>query len=79
MRQAMMRTPTRRRLLQITAALAGLGIGPGLPKPLHWRWTGSALGAAAALDLYHKDRARAERLIAWVVSEPGRPPRAPAA
>lgn len=64
-----MRTPTRRRLLQITAALAGLGVGPALPEPLRYRWTGSALGAAAALDLYHTDRAQAERLVARVAAE----------
>ena len=64
-----MRIPTRRRFLQITAGLAVLGAGPAIPERLHHRWTGSALGAAAALDLRHTDRARAERLVAQVVAE----------
>ena len=64
-----MRTPTRRRFLQITAGLAVLGAGPVIPERLHHRWTGSALGATAALDLRHTDRALAERLVARVVAE----------
>ena len=50
-------------------AIGGLGAGPAIPERLHHRWTGSALGAAAALDLRHTDRARAERLVAQVVTE----------
>jgi len=69
LRQARMRDPTRRRLLQITAGMAAMGIGPAVPKDRHYRWTGSALGAAAAIDLYHADRARATRLIEQVVAE----------
>lgn len=67
-----MHTPTRRRFLQITAGLAVLGAGPAIPERLHHRWTGSALGATAALDLRHTDRALAERLVARVVAEVGR-------
>ena len=64
-----MRSPTRRRLLQITAGLAALGAGPAIPRHLHHRWTGSALGAGATLDLYHTDRVRASRLVTQVVAE----------
>ena len=67
--QARMRDPTRRRLLQITAGMAALGIGPAAPEGRHYRWTGSALGAAAAIDLYHADRTRATRLLEQVVAE----------
>ena len=69
MRQARMRDPTRRRLLQITAGMAAMGVGPAVPAGRHYRWTGSALGAAAAIDLYHADRARATRLLEQVVAE----------
>ncbi|MFO1048476.1 MAG: FAD:protein FMN transferase [Geminicoccaceae bacterium] len=64
-----MRTPTRRRLLQVSAGLASLGVGPAVPGRLRYRWTGSALGAAASLDLYHDDRAEAARLVARMVAE----------
>lgn len=65
----MMRAPQRRRFLQITAGLAALGIGTSAPERLRYRWTGSALGATAALDLYHVDPARAKRLVAQTVAE----------
>ena len=68
MRSGRMRTPTRRRLLQVSAGLASLGVGPAVPGRLRYRWTGPALGAAASLDLYHDDRAEAARLVARMVA-----------
>ena len=65
----MMRAPGRRRFLQITAGLAALGIAPATPERLRYRWTGSALGASAALDLYHTDPTQAARLVARTVAE----------
>ncbi len=61
---------TRRRMIAVTAA--ALALGPrGVPaepmRPVEWR--GRALGADAALRLFHPDRAAARRLIARSVAE----------
>ncbi|HMU50639.1 MAG TPA: FAD:protein FMN transferase [Geminicoccaceae bacterium] len=56
-------------MLQITAGLTALGAGPAVPEARHFRWTGSALGAVASLDLRHTDRRRALRLVELMVAE----------
>ena len=70
----MAREITRRRVILIAAAAAGLGCLPlpaaraaGAPQPAVWY--GTALGAKATIRLYHPDRAAAERLIARCVAE----------
>jgi thiamine biosynthesis lipoprotein len=58
-------TITRRRFIGISAAAAGLSLQPlraaTQVAPVTWR--GVALGAAASLQIYHQDRAFAEKLI----------------
>ncbi|MCB1882911.1 MAG: FAD:protein FMN transferase [Geminicoccaceae bacterium] len=60
----------RRRLLQITAALAVTLPLPGsaAPPPLV-RWRGAVLGAEATIALAHRDEAAARRLITGCVDE----------
>ncbi len=62
---------TRRRLLQITAAVAGAGLLPASAAtrmaPLVGR--GSAFGAAATVTLYHPDQAAARDLLAQAMAE----------
>ncbi|ABD86008.1 FAD:protein FMN transferase [Rhodopseudomonas palustris] len=64
---------TRRRLITIAATAAGAGLlgRAGLARaatePL--RWQGQALGAQVSLEIYHPDRAAAERLIALSLAE----------
>lgn len=64
---------TRRRAIVIMAAAAGLPLIPfsdaafAAADPVVWR--GQALGAPATLILNHRDPAKAERLVASVVSE----------
>ena len=71
-RRRVMRNPSRRRVLRIAAGLAALGMGPATPAARRWRWSGSALGAVAAIELRDTDRARAMRLIESAVGEIGR-------
>ncbi len=62
----------RRRLLLAIGALTGVGNLAGsvaAPAPPAWRWRGSALGAAAALTLYHDDQAAVHCLIAQIMAE----------
>ena len=63
---------TRRRLVGISAAAAGLALVPfgaaALPDEAV-RWHGRALGAAAELIVHHADRAQAERLVARAATE----------
>ena len=57
---------TRRRLIVITASVAGTAFLTGgrtaqASDPVRWR--GSALGAQVSIEIYHPDRAEAERLV----------------
>lgn len=62
---------SRRRLIQVTAAMAGVGLlSAGLSaatKPLVWR--GTALGAASSLTLYHPDKKEARRVLESALAE----------
>ena len=63
--------PTRRRFIAIAGIFAGVALAPGRPKagavPVQWR--GSAMGAEAAITLYHPDPAAAEAVIGRAVLE----------
>ena len=64
---------SRRRMIGITAAAAGLSLLP-LGRKAHARthlvtWQGSALGATAKLQIHHHDRGSAERLIEHALAE----------
>lgn len=66
---------TRRRLIGISAAAAGLALlppGAGAAGPALHRWRGAALGAEATIQLHHPDAAEAGRLIRACVDEIGR-------
>ncbi|MBR0725431.1 FAD:protein FMN transferase [Bradyrhizobium manausense] len=69
----MMRMPTRRRFIRISAAAAGLGLlstGRSVRadvSPAVWR--GTMLGAVATMEIHCNDRRRAERLIALACTE----------
>ncbi|HEY0838081.1 MAG TPA: FAD:protein FMN transferase, partial [Azospirillum sp.] len=76
-----MSTPlTRRRFLTISAAAAGVALLPGalLASPMGAAgagphvWRGAALGADAAIQLHHPDRAQAERLFRLCLEEVAR-------
>jgi FAD:protein FMN transferase len=57
---------TRRRLIVITASVAGsayLTGGRAAQASDPVRWHGSALGAQVSIEIYHPDRAEAERLV----------------
>jgi FAD:protein FMN transferase len=57
---------TRRRMIAITAAAAGSALLTGGRTARAGdavRWHGSALGAQVAIEIYHPDRAEAERLV----------------
>jgi thiamine biosynthesis lipoprotein len=63
---------TRRRVITIAAAAAGSAFLPGArtaaaSEPV--RWHGSALGAQASMEIYHPDRAVAERLVELCVQD----------
>jgi thiamine biosynthesis lipoprotein len=64
---------SRRRVIAITAAAAGLALVPlgrlARAEAHLVTWRGSAMGAAASLQLHHRDRAAAERLIERAVAE----------
>lgn len=69
-----MTTPiSRRRVIKITAAAAGLSLLPirarASGKMETVTWQGQALGAAATMQLHHHNRAQAERLVAASVAE----------
>ena len=60
------RTLTRRRMIAIVAAAAGsalLARGRTAQAGDAFRWHGSALGAQVSIEIYHPDRAEAERLV----------------
>ncbi len=62
---------TRRRLIAITAMAGGAALLGGrravADTPI--RWQGSALGAQVSVEIYHPDRAKAERLVRLCVQE----------
>lgn len=66
---------TRRRFIRIAAAAAaGLAAPPALagtgrPNPMLRTWRGVALGADAALEVYHVDARQADRLIEACLAE----------
>lgn len=64
---------SRRRLLTLTAAVAGLGVAPMAAlsgrRKTAFEWRGTALGASARLVLHHPDRDRAERGLAACLDE----------
>jgi len=64
---------TRRRLIGISAAAAGMALlpphGRAAPAPAAVTWEGEAMGAQASLVIHHPDRARAERLVQATVAE----------
>jgi len=64
---------SRRRLIGITAAAAGLGLVPfGRPARADAHlvtWRGQAMGAVATLQVHHHDRAVAERLVERSLAE----------
>ena len=59
---------TRRRAIGITAAAAGLSLVPlgraARAEANLVTWRGHAMGALASLQIHHKDRIAAERLVA---------------
>jgi len=67
--------PRRRALTVIAGMGAGVGVGllapgTGLGAPIRrFQWRGAALGAQAAIILYHSDRHEAEKAIAASVAE----------
>ena len=64
---------TRRRAIGITAAAAGLSLVPlGWPARAEANlvtWRGHAMGALASVQIHHKDRIAAERLVRRAVAE----------
>lgn len=64
--------PTRRRLLTIMGAAAGITLLPGIGRTAvvpRWTWHGNALGAKAEMTLVHPDEAAAKKLIRLAVDE----------
>ncbi|MGI9436894.1 MAG: FAD:protein FMN transferase [Geminicoccaceae bacterium] len=64
--------PTRRRLLTIMGAAAGIGLLPSIGRAAsapRWGWRGSALGAKAEMTLVHPDEATAKKLMRLAVDE----------
>jgi thiamine biosynthesis lipoprotein len=64
-------TMTRRRMIGISAAAAGMALLPprGKAAAEAVTWRGEAMGAQASLIIHHPDRARAERLVEATVAE----------
>jgi len=62
---------TRRRMIALTAAAAGLALRPGGARAEGHlvTWRGQCLGAVALLQIHHHDRTEAERLIAAALAE----------
>ena len=69
----MIHSVTRRRVIGITAAAAGLSLVPlgraGRAEASLVTWRGHAMGALASLQIHHTDRRLAERLVQRAVSE----------
>ena len=69
---------TRRRMLSITAAAAGLpllayGVSRfARPRNELTAWSGAALGAEASLALWHADKLLSERMVAASLAEVAR-------
>jgi thiamine biosynthesis lipoprotein len=66
------RNLTRRRMIAIMATAAGSALVAGgriARADDAVRWRGSALGAQVSLEIYHPDRAEAERLVQACLSE----------
>ena len=65
--------PTRRRLLTIMGAAAGMTLAPDIGRTAavlsRWRWRGNALGAKAEMTLVHPDEVTAKKLIRLAVDE----------
>src|SRR5258707_3435126 len=66
--------PTRRRVLRVVAAMAGLplmiaGVRATAPKGQFYSWHGEVLGALSELTLWHTDAAFAQRTIRRVRHE----------
>jgi thiamine biosynthesis lipoprotein len=66
--------PSRRRFIRISAAAAGVGLLPSGGRPASAGaapvvWRGTMLGAVATMEIHHKDRAEAERLISLACAE----------
>jgi thiamine biosynthesis lipoprotein len=64
-------TMTRRRMIGISAAAAGMALLPPHGKAAQEAvtWQGEAMGAQASLVIHHPDRAKAERLAEATVAE----------
>lgn len=66
-------TLSRRRLIQISAAAAGLAVVPfgtgAQPQARLVTWRGTMLGAVATMKIHHEDASEAERLIASACAE----------
>lgn len=65
-------SPTRRRLLTIMGAAAGMTLSPSIGRPAtlpRWTWRGNALGAKAEMTLVHPDEATAKKVIRLAVDE----------
>ena len=77
----MIHSVTRRRVIGITAAAAGLSLVPlgraGRAEASLVTWRGHAMGALASLQIHHTDRHSAERLVQRAVSEVRRLERTP--
>lgn len=62
---------TRRRMIAITASAAGAALLNGrsvcADDAVHWQ--GSALGAQVSIEIHHRDRGEAERLVARCLAE----------
>lgn len=66
------RNLTRRRMIAIMATAAGSALVAGgriARADDAVRWRGSALGAQVSLEIYHPDRAEAERLVQACLAE----------
>ena len=66
------RNLTRRRMITIVAMAAGSAFltgGRTAQAGDAVQWRGSALGAQVSIEIYHPDRAKAERLVEWSVQD----------
>ncbi len=63
--------PSRRRVLQLAGAGAGMLMAPGaaLARGQRYVWQGEALGAAASITLFQEDRARAREIVGACLAE----------
>ncbi len=66
--------PSRRRVLRLVAAAAGLpiaalGVRMLSPNLQEYKWQGEAMGALADMSIWHQDRHQAQRMIAHIEAE----------